>query len=53
MRILDSGDHIFSRREPRSIMENVLSEELFGRAEERTEAGEPPQSRVLQQVSAK
>jgi hypothetical protein len=32
IRIVDSGDHIFSRREPRSLMENVLSEELFTRA---------------------
>jgi hypothetical protein len=29
---VDSGDHIFSRREHRSIMEDVLSEELFTRA---------------------
>ena len=32
IRIVDSGDHIFSRREPRVIMENVLSEELFAHA---------------------
>jgi alpha/beta superfamily hydrolase len=53
LRILDSGDHIFSRREPRSIMENVLSEELFARADDRTQASGPPQSRALQQASAK
>jgi len=32
VRIVDSGDHIFSRREHRSVMEDVLSEELFTRA---------------------
>ena len=33
VRIVESGDHIFSRREPRTIMEHVLSEELFTRAD--------------------
>ena len=51
--ILDNGDHIFSRREPRSIMEDVLSEELYARAEGEIEASKPPSSRAVQQVSAK
>ncbi len=29
VRIVDSGDHIFSRREPRALMGNLLSKELF------------------------
>jgi hypothetical protein len=29
VRIVDSGDHIFSRRAPRALMGNVLSTELF------------------------
>jgi alpha-beta hydrolase superfamily lysophospholipase len=29
LRILEAGDHIFSRREHRSVMERVLSEELY------------------------
>jgi alpha-beta hydrolase superfamily lysophospholipase len=29
VRIVDSGDHIFSRREPRALMGNLLSQELF------------------------
>jgi alpha-beta hydrolase superfamily lysophospholipase len=53
VRIVDSGDHIFSRREPRSIMENVLSEELFAHAEEGAESTQPRSSRALRQVSAK
>ena len=52
VRILDSGDHIFSRRESRSIMENVLSEELFARADEAA-ANAPHLSQALQQASAK
>jgi alpha-beta hydrolase superfamily lysophospholipase len=34
VRIVENGDHIFSRREHRSIMEDVLSEELFLRADD-------------------
>ena len=52
VRIVDSGDHIFSRREPRSIMENVLSEELFVRANDAA-ATAPNPTRPLQQASAK
>ena len=51
VRIVDSGDHIFSRRGPRSIMENVLSEELFACADAAAEATEPRSS--LRQASAK
>lgn len=53
VRIVDSGDHIFSRRQSRSIMENVLSEELFARADDTVETGEPPPSRALQQAPVK
>jgi hypothetical protein len=42
VRILDAGDHIFSRREPRSIMENVLSEELFAHADGAARGGRAP-----------
>ena len=41
IRIVDSGDHIFSRREHRSIMEDVLSEELFTRANGGAEPAAP------------
>jgi alpha-beta hydrolase superfamily lysophospholipase len=53
LRLIDGGDHIFSRRVPRSLMENVLSEELYARADD---AGAAPDSRVptaLPQISAK
>ena len=53
VRIVDSGDHIFSRREPRSIMEDVLSEELFAHADETTESTRPRSSRTFRRVSAK
>ncbi len=32
MRVIDSGDHTFSRGPSREILENVLSEELFARS---------------------
>jgi len=41
IRIVDSGDHIFSRREHRAIMEDVLSEELFTRANGGAEPAAP------------
>jgi alpha/beta superfamily hydrolase len=41
VRIVGSGDHIFSRREPRSVMEGILSEELFARADGAVETDEP------------
>jgi alpha-beta hydrolase superfamily lysophospholipase len=47
VRVVDSGDHIFSRREHRDIMENVLSEELFARADDQTEPGEPGARRPM------
>jgi hypothetical protein len=50
VRIVDSGDHIFSRRAPRSIMENVLSEELFDRAAD--QRGAAYSSRPLRRVPA-
>jgi alpha-beta hydrolase superfamily lysophospholipase len=53
VRIVDSGDHIFSRREARSIMENVLCEELFAHADEAAESTKPRSPRALRQVSAK
>lgn len=53
VRIVDSGDHIFSRLESRSIMEDVLSEELFARADDAGETTEPRSSRTLHRVSAK
>jgi hypothetical protein len=53
VRIVENGDHIFSRREPRCIMENVLSEELFAYAADEDGATEPRSSRALQQASAK
>jgi alpha-beta hydrolase superfamily lysophospholipase len=53
VRIVDSGDHIFSRREPRSIMENVLSEELFAHADETAESMQARSSRALREVSVK
>ena len=53
VRIVESGDHIFSRREPRSIMEHVLSEELFMRADIAADTSDPPSSSALQQAPAK
>src|SRR6185437_12076350 len=52
VRIVDSGDHIFSRREPRAIMENVLSEELFARSGEGADTVDPGPA-VLPHVGAK
>ncbi len=53
VRIVDSGDHIFSRREPRSLMEAVLSEELFARADDAEEATGRLRSGTPQQISVK
>jgi alpha-beta hydrolase superfamily lysophospholipase len=53
VRIVDSGDHIFSRREPRSIMANVLCEELFAYTDQTAESTEPRSPCALGQVSAK
>jgi alpha-beta hydrolase superfamily lysophospholipase len=52
VRIVGSGDHIFSRREPRSIMESILSEELFARVDGAAESDPPQPSRSLQQAQA-
>jgi hypothetical protein len=51
IRIVDSGDHIFSQREPRAIMENVVSEELFAHAGDAN--GEPRPAQSITQVSSK
>jgi alpha-beta hydrolase superfamily lysophospholipase len=53
LRIVDSGDHIFSRREPRSIMEGILSEELFARADNAPGADAHPPSCSLQRAPVK
>jgi alpha-beta hydrolase superfamily lysophospholipase len=53
VRIVDSGDHIFSRRESRSLMEAVLSEELFARADDAAETIERHPPHTLKRVSAK
>jgi alpha-beta hydrolase superfamily lysophospholipase len=53
VRIVECGDHIFSRREPRSIMESVLSDELFMRADVAADGSGPPASSTLQQAPAK
>jgi alpha-beta hydrolase superfamily lysophospholipase len=53
VRIVDSGDHIFSRRAPRSVMENVLSEELFVRADDGSETAGPRPPRAIPQVTVK
>jgi pimeloyl-ACP methyl ester carboxylesterase len=53
VRLVESGDHIFSQRKPRSMMEDILSEELFAGGGERApilKAQSPP---ALQRVSAK
>jgi alpha-beta hydrolase superfamily lysophospholipase len=52
VRIVECGDHIFSRREPRSIMESVLSDELFMRADVAVDGSGPPAS-SFQQAPAK
>jgi alpha/beta superfamily hydrolase len=52
VRIVECGDHIFSRREPRSIMESVLSDELFMRADVAADGPGPPAS-SFQQAPAK
>lgn len=43
--IIDSGDHIFGRSGPRSILESILSEELFAPA---SVVYAPPQSHLQQ-----
>jgi alpha-beta hydrolase superfamily lysophospholipase len=53
VRIVDRGDHIFSRREPRRIMESALSEELFAASGDANAAAEDRASLDLEQASAK
>jgi pimeloyl-ACP methyl ester carboxylesterase len=53
VRLVESGDHIFSQREPRSMMEDILSEELFAPAGERSASLEAQSPRALREVSAK
>jgi alpha-beta hydrolase superfamily lysophospholipase len=53
LRLIDGGDHIFSRRAPRSLMESALSEELYASADD---AGNTPDSHTptaLHHLSAK
>jgi hypothetical protein len=53
VRIVESGDHIFSRREPRSLMEDILSEELFAPAGERSASRAAQSPGALGGASAK
>jgi pimeloyl-ACP methyl ester carboxylesterase len=53
VRIVESGDHIFSQREPRSLMEDILSEELFAPVGERSASQAAHSPRALGGVSAK
>jgi hypothetical protein len=53
VRILSGGDHIFSRRESRIAMENVLSEELFSPVDVDTETDNPRRPRTLKRASVK
>jgi hypothetical protein len=53
VRLVESGDHIFSQREPRSIMEDILSEELFAPAGERAAGPGASSRRTLPQLSVK
>jgi pimeloyl-ACP methyl ester carboxylesterase len=53
IRIVESGDHIFSRREHRSIMEDVLSEELFLRADDGISPTASPTSDSAMHASVK
>jgi hypothetical protein len=53
LRLIDGGDHIFSRRAPRSLMENALSEELYARADDPGETPDSDTRTALHQTSAK
>ena len=53
VRLVESGDHIFSRRESRFVMEDILSEELFARAADADSIAEARASRALREASAK
>jgi alpha/beta superfamily hydrolase len=52
VRIVESGDHIFSQRAPRSIMEDILSEELFAPVGERSASPAAQSPGRLGRVSA-
>jgi pimeloyl-ACP methyl ester carboxylesterase len=53
VRLVEKGDHIFSQREPRSMMEDILSEELFAQAGGSPASREAQSPRALREVSAK
>jgi alpha-beta hydrolase superfamily lysophospholipase len=53
VRLVEKGDHIFSQREPRSMMEDILSEELFAQAGGSSANREAQSPRALREVSAK
>lgn len=53
IRILNGGDHIFSRREHRLVMENVLCEELTARDGESSGSDEAQAGRRLAEATAK
>jgi alpha-beta hydrolase superfamily lysophospholipase len=53
LRLIDGGDHIFSRGAPRSLMENALSEELYARADDAGETTDSRTATALHQISAK
>jgi alpha-beta hydrolase superfamily lysophospholipase len=53
LRLIDGGDHTFSRRAHRSLMENVLSEELYARADDSGATPDPRMPTALPQISAK
>jgi pimeloyl-ACP methyl ester carboxylesterase len=44
--IIDSADHTFSRSGPREVLENVLSEELYARQEQRAVPGAAEEERL-------
>lgn len=53
IRIIDGGDHIFSRPAPRHAMENVLSEELYARADSGVNSAGSSRPDTLPNFSAK
>ena len=53
MRIIDGGDHIFSRPAPRHAMENVLSEELYARGDSVADLAGSSRPNTLTNLSAK
>jgi pimeloyl-ACP methyl ester carboxylesterase len=44
--IIDSADHTFSRSGPREVLENVLSEELYARQDDRSVPGAAEEERL-------